>query len=84
VALPQDRATAMLPKRTSSSGAPQAHGDGGGPKGARRQIWEARTRQRITKARARCWLLGGAYPRLAPAGIPPPATTLAFPRHVRR
>jgi hypothetical protein len=54
---------------------------GGGPDGARRRrIWETHTRRRLLEAGARCRLLGGACPGVAPVGVPPPATTPAFPR----
>jgi hypothetical protein len=49
-----------------------------------RRILEERTRQRIPDARARCRLLGGARPGVAPAGVSPPATTPAFPWRERR
>jgi hypothetical protein len=45
-----------------------------------RRILEERSRWRILEARTRCRLLGGACPRVAPAGVAPPTMTPAFPR----
>jgi hypothetical protein len=58
---------------------------GGGPEGARRrQIQEVRTRRQIPVARVRRRLLGGTCPGVAPADVPPQATTPTFPRHEGR
>jgi hypothetical protein len=58
---------------------------GSGPKGARRWwILEERTWRRILEERARCRLLGGTRPGVAPAGVPPLATMSTFPRREQR
>jgi hypothetical protein len=68
---------------------PRSGGDGGCTRRSRlrqqrRRILQERTRRQILETHARYRLLGGTRPRVAPAGVPPPATTSAFPRHERR